>query len=365
MPYYFRDVNETRPMRGIVSSLLFWGTVLAMGTECPDATAQEPSSADPPTAVVPPARPTEVEVGVYLLGLSYVSDPSEAFPTFEVEMFIDLSWKDPRLAFSIEGLEKQVFQDEEAEEKLSEIWSPDPEIENEVEQRQTESVNLSILADGTIEYEERFGATLNAELDLRRFPFDEQTFDIELQSFGWDSDELVFAPNQYQTGFDPDFETPEWYVTGTEALVSINSEVRDDREFSTYTFRIHASRYFGHYVLRFMLPLVFVMTLTWISFWQTTEARLRVGFIALLTVVASHTVLSQDLPRLHYPTFADMVLIVCYVIAASLIAESVWVQRLEAAGSAERASTIDRLVRWMLPVAAVFTLGVSFLVLWY
>jgi hypothetical protein len=113
-----------------------------------------------------------------------------------------------------------------------------------------------------------------------------------------------------------------------------------------------------------MIPLFFVMMLTWIAFWQATEQRLRVGFIALLTVVASHTVISQDLPRLHYPTFADVVLIVCYAIAASLILESIWVQRLEAAGSAERAKTVDRRTRWMLPVVAALILVVSLLILW-
>jgi hypothetical protein len=116
------------------------GLLLVTGTSSREAAAQEGSPTDAPTFVVPPAEPTEVEVGFYLLGLSRVSEPSEAFPTFEVEIFVDASWKDPRLAFSIQGLDAQVFLGEEAREKLSEIWSPDVEIQNEVEQRQTESV---------------------------------------------------------------------------------------------------------------------------------------------------------------------------------------------------------------------------------
>jgi hypothetical protein len=357
-------ISETKTMRRIVSTVLAAGLLLVTGSSSRDAVAQQDSPTDVPTFVVPPDRPTEVEVGFYLLGLSHVSEPSEAFPTFQVEMFIDASWKDPRLAYSIEGLDAQVFLGEEAREKLTEIWTPDVEIQNEVEQRQTESVQLTIFPDGTIKYEERFGAELNAELDLKRFPFDTQTFDLELQSFVWDSGDLVFVANELRTGFDPDFQTPEWYVTSTEALVAVRSEIRDDREFSTYIFRINASRHSGHYMLRFMLPLFFVMMLTWISFWQPADKRLRVGFIALLTVVASHTVISQDLPRLHYPTFADVVLIVCYAVASALIVESIWVQRLEESGSGERAKTIDRRVRWVLPAAAAIILGVSLLALW-
>ena len=334
----------------------------------PGAGAAEPglaTSEDVPNFVEPPRRPTEIRIAAYLIGLSRVSAPSDAFPTWDAEVFLDLSWNDPRLAF--EGNEPRVFQGEEAEEKLSEIWAPDIEIQNQVERRQTESIELRILPDGTVEYEERFGATLNAELDLARFPFDKQSLDIELQSFVWDEGDCVFVASEEQTGFDADFETPEWIVTHAEASVGVRNEVRDDRSFSTYTFRILAQRQAGHYVLRFLTPLMFVMLLTWCAFWMPVEQRFRVGFISLLTVVASHTVISGSLPRLQYPTFADLLLLTCYVFATVLIVVSIWIQRLgesEDDASKERAGKIDQWARWSLPVAAAIVLIGSALVLW-
>ncbi len=282
-------------------------------------------------------------------------------------MFIDVSWKDPRLAFPSGGIDTKIFQGEEAEEMLSEIWSPDLEIENEVEQRQTENIELRILRDGTVEYEERFGATLHAEINLARFPFDAQTLELEFQSFLWNQGDCVFVLNEEQTGFDPDFETPEWIVTAAQGVIGVRSEIRDDRAFSAYTFRIRAQRRAGHYVLRFMTPLVFVMLLTWCAFWMPVAQRYRVGFIALLTVVASHTVISGNLPRLHYPTFADVLLLECYVFATTLIIMSIWIQRLEESeedGSHERARKIDTWTRWSLPLGAAFTLGGTVLILW-
>ena len=103
----------------------------------------------------------------------------------------------------------------------------------------------AILPDGSVDYEERFSATLNAVLDLRRFPFDKQVLDLEIQSFVWDRSELSMVVNEAQTGFDPDFETPEWKVTAIEGLIDSQSEIRDDREFSSFTFRIHAQRRAG------------------------------------------------------------------------------------------------------------------------
>jgi hypothetical protein len=324
------------------------------------------SSADTPTSVTPPDTPTAVTVGVYLIGLSEVSEPSDPFPTYEVEIFLNLSWRDPRLAFADRDTTARVFQEEEAEEKLSEIWSPDLEIQNEVEQRQTESIELTIYSDGTVDYEEQFGAKLNAELDLRRFPFDHQTFDIEFQSFTWDVSELVLHPNEAQTGFDTDFETPEWTVMGVASLIDVSSEVRDDTEFSAYSYRINAHRHAGHYILRIFLPVLFVMCIAWAAFWQPAkDERARVGFIALLTVVALHMVIADDLPRLKYPTFADAMLLVCYMVATSLTVVGIFVQRREADGRIELAQKIDRRAKWLVPLIGACILGLSVLILWF
>jgi len=85
---------------------------------------------------------------------------------------------------------------------------------------------------------------------------------------------------------------------------------------------------------------------------------------ALLTVVASHTAISGTLPRLNYPTSADMLLIVCYFLATAVTVVSIAVNRMKVGGSAERAERIDRRARWMLPAVAAVVLGVSVLVLW-
>lgn len=153
-------------------------------------------------------------------------------------------------------------------------------------------------------------------------------------------------------------------MTQVESFIGVRSEVRDDREFSSYTFRIHARRYAGHYVLRFLLPIFFVMALTWFAFFEPVEDRFRVGFIALLTVVATHTVVSRSLPRLNYPTIADVVLIVCYLAATALTVVGVVVKKIDALGETERAQKIDRWARWLLPVVAAAVLGISVLVLW-
>jgi len=256
--------------------------------------AQETTD-DTPTSVSPPQLPTEVTVGAYLIGLSQVSEPSDPFPTVDLEVFLNLSWLDPRLASDDENGPPRIFQEEEAEEKLSEI---------------------SLL------------------------------------------------PNDAQTGFDVEFQTPEWKVTAVEGLIGTGMEVRDDREFSNFMFRIHAERQSGHYLLRLFLPLFFVMAATWLAFWEPAAERYRIGFFALLTVVAMHAIIAGNLPRLDYPTLADMVLIFCYVTAIAVIAIGLIVRRIEAAGNVKRARVIDRYSVWLLPAIIAIVLSVAALILW-
>ena len=340
------------PILGALCSVLIATTAVAETRE---------NAEDEPTSVTPAGHPTEVATAAYLISLSRVSASSEAFPTWDVDMLLDLSWRDPRLAFS--GTEPRIYQGEEAEEWLSEVWSPYPEIQNEVEQRQTESIAIVLLPDGTVQYEERFGATLQAELDLARFPFDTQTFEVNLQSFLWVEQDFVFVINDEQTGFEDGLKTPEWTVTGVEATVGTQSEVRDERNFHTFTFRIHAKRNAGHYLLRFVIPLVAVMGLTFAAFFLAAGDRIRLGFIALLTVVAWHSGISQQLPRIHYPTFADMLLYICYVFVAALIIVSIRVVHLEKRNAEVQALVLERRTRWILPTIAVITLLGSTLLL--
>ena len=68
-----------------------------------------------------------------------------------------------------------------------------------------------------------------------------------------------------------------------------------------------------------MMPLLFVMGLTWCALWMPVEDRFDVGFVTLLAVVAFHALITDQLPRLSYPTFVDYLLTVCYVFTSVLI----------------------------------------------
>jgi hypothetical protein len=279
---------------------------------------------------------------------------------------MDLEWRDEQLAWGEAGAKPRVYLENDAQAALDQMWWPDLTIVNEVEKRETESLVLLIHPDGRVTYEERFGVVIHAELDLRSFPFDRQRFELVLESLAWDSRQLQLVPNPAKTGFDTAFRIPEWAVTGVESFARTRPEVRGEADFSTVTLGIDATRASQHYLLRFLLPLMVVMLLTWSAFWIPASNRGRAGFIALLSIVASHSVIATQLPRIAYVTFIDLTLFIGYAYAAVLIVEANWVARLEHSGddgARKRAKVIDRRTRWLLPLCAALALGIAIVVL--
>jgi hypothetical protein len=338
----------------------------------PDAEGLVESDALPPPDVAafvsPPAEPTKVAIGLYLLGLSHVDPPSAPFPSFGAEVFLDLVWHDPRLAFDPEeeGVDRKVYQDHAVEKELDEIWWPNFELENGEGQRHMEARTLVIHPDGKVEYTERFDSKFHMEVDLRTFPFDRQVFQVYLESFAWDERHLVFEPLEGKTGFDEGVHTLEWDVLGVSARVESSQEVRSPVKFSKLVVEIRAERQSGYYLWKLLLPILLIVSFTWSTFWMTGEAagtRMQRSFIALLTLVAFYQVLAGNLPRISYLTFLDGIAFLAFASVGITIVQIVLAQRAAQKGAPERVERLDILARWLVP--SFFIVGLAALWLWF
>lgn len=320
-----------------------------------------------PVFVTPPHQPTKVQIGVYLVALTRVDPPSESFPTFKAEIFLDLKWHDPRLAFdpSEVGTDREVFLEHEAELELERIWWPDVEFDNAQGERHVEARELVILPDGSIEYSERFNCEFVTHPDLRKFPFDAQHFDIRIESFAWDERFLVFVPYDAKIGFNPEHQSSqEWDVQNVSALVDKKNEVRSDAAFSAFTLRIDVQRNSGYYIWKIVLPLFLIVVFTWSTFWMPGEpstGRMQRAFLALLTVVAFNQVVSKNLPRISYVTFMDSAVFLAFGFVGLTVVTIMYGQVKDYAGDKEAGVRLDRKARWIFPISfAVAATGLWF-----
>jgi len=327
--------------------------------------AEQDVSPEIPHFVVPPNAegPVTVDVGVFIEGISNI-DPVNN--TFTVEGFLDLIWCDPREGFNPEelGWHEKIFLEDDARGELQLIWWPDINFPTQVGGRDTENLELIVFEDGTVEYAERFAVTIEANFDLRQFPFDSQRLRIEIESLAWSEEYMIFHEGEDLIGFSEAFDLPEWeWDAETDLSTHIESvqELRDDEPFSQFVIDLTVHRLPTFFLVKVLLPMALIVALSWAVFWMdesTLGERLGISFTGLLTVVAYQFIIGDSLPRLSYITFMDAMINYSFFMMALTVVVNVFVHILRRDGNATLALRIDQRSRLLFPLIYVIGIGV-------
>ncbi|MCP5095532.1 MAG: hypothetical protein GY943_08275 [Chloroflexi bacterium] len=323
--------------------------------------ASEPPEREP-VFVMPPQEPTDVKIGLYLIHVNKISEPSDPFPTMTVEMFMDLQWQDERLAFDpdVVGVDKKVYLEHDAALELDQIWWPDIEVENEEEARQSETLELIIFPNGMVEYEERFNVVVSTKMDLLDFPFDKQVFEVDLESSAWDENYLRLTANEEKIGWEETLYSPEWTYTDYETEIRLEKEIRSPDSFHEFIYKIYASRQTGFYVWKLATPFMIVVVMTWALLWIEGEKiflRMRAALIGVVSVVTFHRILAGFLPRISFLTLADYVIIISYLFTSAVIIELTILHQLQTHNREALALKVERIGRWLIPIGYFVVLG--------
>ena len=92
------------------------------------------------------------------------------------------------------------------------------------------------------------------------------------------------------------------------------------------------------------------------------SGRMARSFVALLTVVAFHRVISGMMPRLPYMTFLDGMILIAYLFTCITIIEIVVVNYFRATERDAIGDSIDVHARWAVPLAFVGMVGLMWAV---
>merc|ERR1712226_1769433 len=108
----------------------------------------------------------------------------------------------------------------------------------------------------------------------------------------WSSDNSIVFPREYH-----DVE-----YTGFSLLLNRTNQRTYDAFYDPHTYtilegQIHFKRLYAVYVYQLFLPAVFLVGLSWITFWinpQATPARAAIGVTTILTMLTLNTNRQQD-----------------------------------------------------------------------
>ena len=312
---------------------------LALGSEAP-ALIDRPNADS--------GGPTQISVGMWVVDISSIDSAQQ---TFTAEIAVVLRWKDPRLAHTGKGIARY---------PLEQIWHPRVGIVNEtnsVSRKMPDSVEVE--PDGTVTYRQRYVGAFTQPLRLQSFPFDRQTFRVQLVAVRYQSNEVMFVPDQVWIqdglkgagGISPSVTLPDWTIEKWE-LKPLVYALAPRHQYSSYAFDFTASRNVQHYILKVILPLILIVIMSWSVFWIDpvhSNSQISIAVTSMLTLIAYRFAVDTQLPRLPYMTRLDAFILTSTLLVFFSLIEVLITTILETSRRTGGAKKIDRYCRAIFP----------------
>ncbi|KAM8908024.1 glycine receptor, alpha 4a isoform 4-T4 [Spinachia spinachia] len=248
---------------------------------------------------------------------------TETTMDYRLNVFLRQKWNDPRLAYS-EYPDDSLDLDPSM---LDSIWKPDLFFANEkganFHEVTTDNKLLRIFQDGSVLYSIRLTLTLSCPMDLKNFPMDTQTCTMQLESFGYTMNDLIFewlSENPVQVA--DDLTLPQ-FVLKEENDLGYCTKHYNTGKFTCIEVKFHLERQMGYYLIQMYIPSLLIVILSWVSFWinmDAAPARVGLGITTVLTMTTQSSGSRASLPKVSYVKAIDIWMAVCllFVFAALL-----------------------------------------------
>ncbi|WP_413167451.1 hypothetical protein ACL6C3_12305 [Capilliphycus salinus ALCB114379] len=287
---------------------------------------------------------TEISIGLYVIDLFKVD---EARQSFEADFFIEFRWKDPHLVMS-----QSHCSIASCRKNLEEIWHPAARIFNQ--RNLTKNFETTVVApDGTVVCGQRFHGLVSSPLNLKRFPFDQQTLKIQIMSFVFSPDEVQFIVNHHLTGLAEEISLPNWSTNSPVAHTGSRHIAQLNQSFVCFDYELQVKRYTAYYITRVILPLILIVLMSYAVFWfppGQIMPQITISVTAILSLITYEFTLQQSLPQVPYLTVLDKFVIGAMVLVFLALVETVTTIELAEVKLQFLALDLDSWLRWLFPI---------------
>ena len=295
---------------------------------------------------------TEVRILVAVLDVDDINAVSQSF---EANVYVEARWYDPRLAH--DGTEERTI-------SLSDGWHPRIQFLNQQRVVQTLPPVLEVRPNGEVTHRQRTWGPFSQPLDVRDFPFDEQSFSLVLIAAGFETDEVLLVPDpERPSSLAPTLSVADWEIEPlrTESRAMRPHSAAEPTAGLVATF--DARRYRSYYVLKIVLPLVFILAMSWTVFWldpSLAGTQIGVATTSMLTLIAYRFTVGAFVPKVPYLTRLDGFILASTVLVFGALVLAVWTAFLAAREERALAVRIERHCRWVLPMLSAGVFVVAF-----
>ncbi|KAI6177973.1 PHCl [Aphelenchoides besseyi] len=274
-----------------------------------------------------------VNVGI-TIHVSSISAVSEVDMDFTLDFYLRQTWQDPRLAFGKLDLGfAKIKELTVGVDYLDKLWKPDTFFPNEKKSffhtATTHNSFLRIDPEGQILTSQRLTVTATCPMNLKLFPMDTQECKLEIESYGYTTDDIDYYwgrkvdttdPPEKAVAFDK-FSLPQFRRTGYR--VNITTATTSSGAYDRLYVQVVISRNLGFYLMNIILPAMLIVMISWVSFWLNREAspaRVTLGVTTVLTMTTLITTTNNSMPKVSYIKGLDVFLNFCFVMVfASLV----------------------------------------------
>uniref|UniRef100_UPI00398E84C7 glycine receptor subunit alpha-2 isoform X2 n=1 Tax=Pristiophorus japonicus TaxID=55135 RepID=UPI00398E84C7 len=265
--------------------------------------------------------PVNVTCNIFINSFGSIA---ETTMDYRVNIFLRQAWNDPRLAYS-EYPDDSLDLDPSM---LDSIWKPDLFFANEkganFHEVTTDNKLLRIFKNGNVLYSIRLTLTLSCPMDLKNFPMDVQTCAMQLESFGYTMNDLIFEWLEVGAVQVADGLTLPQFLLKDEKELGYCTKHYNTGKFTCIEVKFHLERQMGYYLIQMYIPSLLIVILSWVSFWinmDAAPARVALGITTVLTMTTQSSGSRASLPKVSYVKAIDIWMAVCLLFVFSALLE--------------------------------------------
>lgn len=149
---------------------------------------------------------------------------------------------------------------------------------------------------GEVRWEPPAVLSTSCDIDVTFFPYDSQTCDIELASWGFPLGTVNLTLLKSAINLEDYRPNGEMELVTTSQYIDVLTE--DDLEFSELFFKMRFKRYYGHYLMSVLVPTILTAVLTFVTFFLPLESGDKIGYIltVLLALAVLLTLFADGMP---------------------------------------------------------------------
>jgi hypothetical protein len=289
----------------------------------------------------------EITITVGLLDIVSIDNKAQVF---EVDLFVEVRWLDPRLAADSPDVSE--FRDF----ALSDIWRPRLVIVNDRGLDMLLPEVVTVDRQGNVVLRQRVTGPLAVDLDLRDFPLDTQRLPIDVISYQYGPSELVYSDQSTMIARFDDLSEGGWVFSAVEPEMSVYRLRDNGSGTSQLRFSVMAERQASFYVITLAVPMTLILFLAWMVQWLPPDlvpARMGMASATVFSLIALGVSFRLTLPDIAYLTAADRFVLYSTLLLIASLAVTVASIRLVSQERTEAAIRLTRQARWAFPIAYI------------